>query len=184
MKSKPIINHVREVARSRLFRIEQLDITFPNGVEVQWERLIPGGYGAVIVVPMRDPETALLIREYAAGTERYELVLPKGKMEQGETPEEAANREMAEEIGYAARKLTYLTPLSIAPGYMRHATQLVLAEDLYPHEAEGDEPEPLEVVPVPINRLLELGLGDECTEARSIAALYLAKDYLTERDNT
>ena len=184
VKSKPVVTHFREVARSRLFRIEQVDITFPNGVEVQWERLVPGGHGAVIVVPMRDPDTALLIREYAAGTERYELVLPKGKMEAGETPEAAANREMAEEIGFAARKLTFLTPLSIAPGYMRHATQLVLAEDLYPQEAEGDEPEPLEVVPVSLNHLLALGLGDECTEARSIAALYLVKDYLKEREKS
>ena len=178
MSNPPVIHHRRQVARSRLFRIEALDITFSNGVEVQYERLVPEGRGAVIIVPFQDPETVLLIREYAAGTERYELALPKGKMETGEHPEQAANREMAEEIGFTAQKLTHLTDLSVAPGYMRHATHLVLAEGLSPAQAEGDEPEPLEVVPWRMDRLLELGLGADCTEARSLAALYLARDYI------
>jgi ADP-ribose diphosphatase len=174
----PIIHSRRQVARSKLFRIEELDITFSNGVEVQYERLVPEGHGAVIVVPFQDPETVLMIREYAAGSERYELVLPKGKVEAGEHPEQAANREMAEEISFTAETLTHLTDLSIAPGYMRHATHLVLAEGLSPAQAEGDEPEPLEVVPWRLDQLLELGLGDDCTEARSLAALYIARDYM------
>ena len=178
----PIIHSSRQVARSRLFRIEELDITFSNGVEVQYERLVPDGHGAVIVVPFQDPETVLLIREYSAGTERYELALPKGRMEAGERPEEAANREMAEEIGFSAERLTRLTDLSLAPGYMRHATHLVLAQGLSPAQAEGDEPEPLEVVPWRLDRLLELGLREDCTEARSLAALYLARDYLRGTD--
>lgn len=181
VSNSPIIHNRRQVARSRLFRIEELDITFSNGVEVQYERLVPEGHGAVIVVPFQDPETVLLIKEYAAGTERYELVLPKGKMETGERPEQAANREMTEEIGFTAQTLTHLTDLSIAPGYMRHTTHLVLAEGLSPAEAEGDEPEPLEVVPWRLDRLLELGLGEECTEARSLAALYLAREYIVTR---
>jgi ADP-ribose diphosphatase len=164
-----------------LFHIEELDITFSNGVKVQYERLVPQGYGAVIVVPFQDPETVLLIREFSAGSERYELVLPKGKMEAGEDPKQAANREMAEEIGFAAKHLTRLTDLSVAPGYMRHTTHLVLAEGLSPQQAEGDEPEPLEIVPWRLDRLLELGLGSECTEARSLAALYLAKDFMASR---
>lgn len=181
MSKPPVIHRRREIARSRLFHIEALDITFSNGVEVQYERLVPQGYGAVIVVPFQDAETVLLIREFSAGSERYELALPKGKMEAGEEPVQAANREMAEEIGFSAKHLTHLSHLSVAPGYMRHTTHLVLAEGLVPAQAEGDEPEPLEVVPWRLDRLLELGLGGECTEARSLAALYLARDYFANR---
>jgi len=179
---QPVIHHRREVARSRLFHIEELDITFSNGVEVQYERLVPRGCGAVIVVPFQDPETVLLIREFSAGSERYELALPKGKMEAGEDPTQAANREMAEEIGFTAQALTHLTDLSVAPGYMRHVTHLVLAEGLSPAHAEGDEPEPLEIVPWRLDQLLALGLGEDCTEARSLAALYLARDYIVNRN--
>lgn len=181
VKKLPLITDTRTVAESRLFCVEELDITFSNGVQVQYERLKNRGHGAVLVIPMKDEATVLMIREYSAGTERYELCLPKGKMEAGETPEQAANREMAEEIGFAAEKLTLLTAFSLAPGYMAHQTQIVLAEGLYPQHAEGDEPEPLEVQQQRLPDLLSLGLGSECNEARSVAALYLARDYLAQR---
>jgi ADP-ribose diphosphatase len=182
VRKKPVIHTRQEVARSRLFRVEALELTFSNGTEAQYERLVSSGRGAVLVVPMRDADNVLLIREYAAGTENYELALPKGRMEPGETPEEAANRELAEEIGMAARKLTWLTAFTLAPGYMSHATQIVLAEDLYPEEAEGDEPEPLEIIPWRIDQLYGLTQREDCSEARSIAALYLARDFLQQRN--
>lgn len=184
VKKLPTINRREEVARSRLFRIESLDLTFSNGTEVQYERLMPGrpGGGGVLVVPMLDHETVVMIHEYSAGTESYELCLPKGMMEPEESPESAANREIAEEIGYAARRLTLLTNFTLAPGIMGHRTQIVLAEDLYPQEAEGDEPEPLIVEHWKMHDLHALGMSDNCSEARTLAALYLARDHLLHRD--
>jgi ADP-ribose diphosphatase len=109
-----------------------------------------------MVVPMLDDNTVLLIREYAAGVERYELMLPKGRIEDGESIVAAANREIMEEIGYGARRLTHLKSVTLAPGYFSHATHLVLAQDLYPERLEGDEPEAIEVVPWSLDRLTEL----------------------------
>jgi len=170
------------VARSRLFRIESLDLTFANGARVQYERLVSGGkHGGVLIVPMQDDNTVLLVREYAAGTEQYELALPKGRVEPDESPAEAANRELSEEIGYAAKRLTPLTAFTLAPGYMTHATHVVLAEDLYPQEAEGDEPEPLEIVPWRLDSIFGLTQREDCSEARTIAALYLVQDYFKQR---
>jgi ADP-ribose diphosphatase len=120
----------------------------------------------------------LLIREYAAGVERYELALPKGRVEEGENIDEAANREIREEVGYGARRLTLLKSMTLAPGYFSHATHIVLAEDLYEDRLEGDEPEALEVVPWPLANIAELVEHEECTEARSIAALYMVRERL------
>ncbi|HGG59411.1 MAG TPA: ADP compounds hydrolase NudE [Gammaproteobacteria bacterium] len=184
MRKKPVIRQRREVARSRLFRIEALDLTFSNGVETTFERLVPGGFGAVIVAAMPDPETVLLIREYCAGTDRYELALPKGRMETGEDPLEAANRELSEETGFAGRTLSFIKPIALAPGYMSHATNLVLVEDLYPCEAEGDEPEPIEVVSWKMDDIYQLSMRDDCSEARTIAGLYLVRDFLAAREKT
>jgi len=166
------------VARSRLFRVEQLDLRFANGTEVQYERLTGSPRGAVLAVPMADAGTVLLIREYAAGTDRYELALPKGRIEAGEDALEAANREIREEVGYAARSLEHITSLTIAPGYLAHTTHIVLARDLYPDPAPGDEPEEIEVVPWSIHRLPELLRRRDCTEARSIAALFIVREKL------
>ena len=141
MRKIPETLHRQMVARSRLFRVEAIGLRFSNGVEVEYERLMSSTSGAVMVVPMLDDDTVLLIREYAAGTERYELALPKGLAEPGEDILEAANRELQEEAGYGARRLTPIRQLSIAPGYMQHRTHIVLAEDLYPQRLQGDEPE-------------------------------------------
>ena len=59
---------------------------------------------------------------------------------------------------------------------MGHHTNLLLARDLYPATQPGDEPEPLEVVPWKLNRLDELIAGNECTEGRSLLALYMVRD--------
>ncbi len=178
MPPKPTILSSKTLARTRLFHIEQLKLRFANGVETRYERLLGSPQGAVLIVPMLDNDTFLLVREYAAGIERYELSLPKGRIEADEEVLVAANREITEEVGYAARELHHLTSLSLAPGYLGHFTHVVLARDLYEQQGEGDEPEPLEVVPWRLSQLHTLLERDDCTEARSIAALFMVREYL------
>lgn len=180
MNKLPTIHKINVVAQSQLFRVEALDLEFSNGEQRVFERLASRGYGAVLVVPMLDADTVLLIREYAAGTERYELGLPKGKIDVGETLIEAANRELMEEVGYGAHNIELLKSVSLAPGYMGHRTNILLARDLYPAKREGDEPEPLEVVPFKLSELDQLLLMDECSEGRSLLALYMVRDLLSK----
>lgn len=177
MAAKPKVLKRRLVAQTRIFQVEQVDLAFSNGNQRCFERIL-GGRGSVLVVPMQDVNTLLLIREYGTGTDRYELGFPKGIVESGEDPLEAAGREIREEIGFGARDLRVLHRLSLAPGYIQHQTHLVLARDLFPEWAQGDEPEPIEVVPWPLDDLDSLLDRDDFTEARSIAALFLVRDFL------
>ena len=163
------------------YRMERLDLEFGNGERRLYERLHGRGHGAVVVVPMLDDDTVLLVREYAAGVHRYELGLVKGRMDAGEVPEQAANRELQEEAGYAARSLQVLRTLTLAPVYMSHETHLVLARGLYPQRLPGDEPEELEVVPWKLDALHELILREDFSEGRSIAALFIAREWLHQQ---
>lgn len=173
---KPIIHKVTTVATSRLIQIEELDLEFSNGEKRVYERIASRGNGAVLIIPILGNEI-LLIREYAAGTDRYELAFPKGKIEKGEEFLDAANRELMEEVGYESAKLTLLKQLSLAPSYMGHLTTIVLAEDLSEHREPGDEPEEIEVVPWKMSDVDQLIERDDFAEGRSVAALYLMKQY-------
>ena len=69
----------------------------------------------------------------------------------------------------------------MAPGYMSHEIHLVLAEDLYPERLPGDEPEELEVLPWKLDSLHELMLREDCSEGRSLAALFIVRELLARR---
>lgn len=161
------------VAQSRLFRVESLQLRFSNGEERVYERIPGGNRHAVMIVPVLNNETLLLIREYAAGTHAYELGFPKGLVDAGETDAEAANRELQEEIGMAARQLSFLKQVSLAPGFMNARMAIFLAQDLFPQQLTGDEPEPLEIISWPLKEAEALLDHPQFHEARSVAALLL-----------
>jgi ADP-ribose diphosphatase len=175
---KPQVLARQTVARSRLFHVESLDLRFSNGEERTFERLTGSDQGAVMIVAMPDPDHVLLIREYAAGFEEYVLTLPKGLVDPGEDIVTAANRELMEECGFGARSIEPLVELSLAPNYMRHRMQVLLATDLYPRRLPGDEPEPLIVETHAIEELPALLTREDFHEARAIAALFIARERL------
>lgn len=168
----PTINTCTELARSRLFRLEELDLTFSNGEQRIYERVCGHAHGSVMIVPLLDAGTVLLTREYAAGVDGYVLGFPKGACSAGEDVLKTANRELQEEAGYAAKRLTHLGRLSASPGYLDAMMDVVLAEDLYEAPEEGDEPEAIEVCPWPLDRVVDLLGHPEFHEARSIAAFF------------
>ncbi|WP_198674496.1 ADP compounds hydrolase NudE [Idiomarina tyrosinivorans] len=172
-RSIPKIIHREVVAKSRLLRIESLDLQFSNGVERKYERMQGSGRGAVMIVPFIDADTLVLVREYAAGLHSYQLGFPKGLIDPGESPEQAANRELREEIGYGAKRLHTLYDVTSAPQFFNASMRLYVGTDLYPEKLPGDEPEPLELVHWPVDDVEGLLAQPDFNEARSVAALLL-----------
>ncbi|MGD2117801.1 MAG: ADP compounds hydrolase NudE [Chromatiales bacterium] len=182
MKQKPKVTKREIVAHTNIFRIEAMQLEFSNGATRQYERIVGSPQGAVLVVGLLPGPQVLLVEEYAAGIERYELAFPKGKIDAGEDVLTAANRELQEETGYAAGKLTHIESMTIAPGYLGHTTHIVLAEELYPSSLDGDEPEPLQVIRWDLDDHKNLVQREDFTEARSIAALYRVMEIVKQQD--
>jgi len=178
MPRLPKVNQRTLLSNTGIFNIETIDLEFSNGQKRVYQRMLGSSEGSVMIIPLLNKDTLLLIREYAAGMHRYELTFPKGLIEVNEQPKAAANRELQEEIGYASNRLHELCCMTIAPGYLQHNTHCILAQDLYPNKLKGDEPEPIEVVEWPLAEYQSLLTQPDFTEARSIAALFLVKDYL------
>ena len=82
---------------------------------------------------------------------------------------------------FGARRIDVLRALTLAPTYMSHQSWLVVARDLYPERLPGDEPEELEVVPWKLQDLDQLMLREDFSEGRSLAALFIAREWLNAR---
>jgi len=178
-RKKPQILSVRTAARSRLFHIESVQLKFANGSRREFERIAAGPRaGTALVVAMPDPTTVLLVREYAVGLDRFELTLPMGRIEPGESAIAAANRELMEETGFSAAHLSSLHTLTLAPGIFGYQAEIILATGLTPCALGGDEPEPLELVYWPIARLDKIATTGEISEARTLSSLFLARSIL------
>lgn len=172
-KKVPTILAEKIATQSRIFTVQKQELEFSNGTQVTYERLLGSTSGAVLIIPLMDDDHILLIREYGAGVGRYELGFPKGKIDPGETWKEASIRESQEEVGYLPAQVKLLDSVSLAAGYMTHVTHLVLATGLLPQQAEGDEPEPLEVIKWHLSDWHALLEHPDFTEGRAYAALML-----------
>ncbi len=177
-KALPQILQRKQVAKSQLFAIEQLELKFSNGVGRTYERMQGAGRGAVMIVPLVDKDTILLVKEYCAGTHSYELGFPKGLIDPDEQAIAAANRELKEEIGFGARELVPLHTLAMAPAFFSGTMEIFIANNLFPEKLPGDEPEPLDVIKWRLSDYQALLAHPDFNEARSIAALMLVIDKL------
>ncbi len=177
-KQLPNINKRTSIAKSLLFSIEQLELTFSNGAERVYERMEGAGRGSVMIVSLTKDNCLLLVKEYCAGTHSYELGFPKGLIDPGETAIEAANRELKEEVGFGAKQLIPLHTVAMAPAFFGGTMEIFIAKDLYPQTLPGDEPEPMELIHWPVDDYGNLLAREDFNEARSIAALMLLVDKL------
>ncbi|CEN32023.1 ADP compounds hydrolase NudE [Candidatus Westeberhardia cardiocondylae] len=168
----PIIHQITNIANSRLFTIESIDLEFNNKKKRTYERLKPKNLETVIVVPIIHNQL-LLIQEYGIGTENYRLNFPKGTIKSEENIINAANRELMEETKFGAKKIVLLHKLFISPSYTPGTINIVLAKKLYKKELKGDEPESLPIIYWPVNHMLKLLNEPNFCDTRNVCALLL-----------
>lgn len=123
------------------------------------------------VLPFLDPNTVLMIKQYRYVAKRVTWEMPTGGMHRGESREDAAQRELAEEIGYRAGKLTWLSTLQTSKSVVDETAYLFLGEGLVKMELPPDETEFIEVRPFPFTEVLQMVLRSEITDSMTIIAV-------------
>jgi 8-oxo-dGTP pyrophosphatase MutT (NUDIX family) len=141
------------------------------------EREIVEHPGAVGVVA-HDGERIYMVRQPREAVEDPALLeLPAGKLdEEGESPLDTAQRELAEEIGKGARTWQHLTSFYTSPGFTNEECHLFMATDLYEESSETDEDERIEVVEVPLARL-DQTIRD-CRDSKTLIGLLWLRAFL------
>ncbi len=127
-----------------------------------------GGAGAL---PVFEDGTVALVRQWRYAINKYSLEIAAGRIEAGQTPEEAAMRELEEEVGYRAKVLRKVSEFLVAPGYCEERIYTYLATSLEKCEQHLDDDEEIEVVRMPLAEALSLVHSGEIDDAKSIITL-------------
>jgi ADP-ribose pyrophosphatase len=134
--------------------------------------------GAVAIVPLDGEGKIVLVRQYRHAAGRALLEIPAGTLNKGEDPDQCAIRELQEETGYRPGKLQKIGGIFVAPGYSTEFIHLYLATDLTASRLDKDVDEFIEVQHVPLPEVLNRIRSGEIPDAKTICALFLAKDLI------
>ena len=160
----------------RAFTVRRERVRLPDSREASLD--IVEHVGSVIILPVDGMGNLLFVRQYRHAARLDLLELPAGTLNQGETPEACARREVREETGMAAGKLIHAGGFYLAPGYSTEYMDVFIASDLQSDPLLPDADEFLEVEAIPLRKALRMAENGEIPDAKSLAAFQLALPHL------
>lgn len=174
----------RLIHSGRVVRLSIDEVRFPDGSTGELEMIRHSGAAAVLPVlddlPHPDPRIILIHQfRHAAGGFIYEV--PAGRPEiPGEDWEVCARRELEEETGYTAGRLTRLSSILTTPGFTDERIHLFIATGLEQGKVARDIDEFMDPVVLPLSRALEMIRRGEIEDAKTICTLLLASRFHSE----
>jgi ADP-ribose pyrophosphatase len=168
-----------ELLRAWLFRVDRVHLVDPVGKP--FDRIVVRHPGAVTIVPVHDDGTVTMVRQYRAAVDAMVLEIPAGTRDMdGETEEETARRELAEEAGLEAAHLEVLVGIWNTPGVSDQHTTVFLATGLTACRSrpQGIEEGYLTVETIRLADLDDLVADGSLKDETTVLGLYLARQRL------
>lgn len=153
------------------FRVEEVHRSTPDGGT--HTRAIVRHPGAVTMIPMIDSDHVCLIRNFRVSVDKTLIELPAGTLEPPETPEATAHRELIEETGYRASRLTKLHAFYLSPGILDERMHLFVAEQLDSVGPHREPDEEIENMIVAWNEAIALVRDGSIEDAKTIVGLLM-----------
>jgi len=162
--------------QGRAFKIRRDTLKTPDGRETKLEIVDHGG--SAVILPLDRDDNLLFVRQYrhAAGGDLLEL--PAGTRNEEEPFEDCAARELREETGMQAGLLLKVGEFYLAPGYSTELMGVFIATDLKENPLQADDDEFLRVEKIPARLAFEMAENGQVPDAKSLAALLLARPHL------
>jgi ADP-ribose pyrophosphatase len=155
--------------KTRKFAIEHREEDVPGRGHLSKDIVVHPG--AVVILALLSPDEVVMIENYRFTAGKELLELPAGTLETGEQPIDCAARELEEETGYRAGKLTTLTAFYTSPGFTNEYMWAFVATDLRETQQDLDEGEHIQVRRMPLREALQATLDGRIADAKTIATL-------------
>jgi ADP-ribose pyrophosphatase len=161
----------RTVYRGPVFRVETAVLDEPGGVRER--RDVVRHQGSIAVLPVHDDGAVTLVRQFRAPFGRRVLELAAGRIDPGETPLQAARRELREELGLRAARWERIVRILPTPGYCDETVVLFRASGVTAGDAEPEADERITAVRIPFARALRDVARGRIADAKTAVALLL-----------
>jgi 8-oxo-dGTP pyrophosphatase MutT (NUDIX family) len=170
------INNRTTIHQGKVFELIRENVTLENGTTTDLEFIEHPG--ATAIIPFLDDKRIVLLKQYRHALKNYIWEIPAGTLDPQEEIISCAKRELIEETGYSAGQWHRLGEITPVPGYSNERIHIFLATELQPADQNLDEDEVIQVQAVDFLKAFEM-IGDgEIQDAKSIAGLFLASQWL------
>jgi ADP-ribose pyrophosphatase len=157
------------VYQGKVFGVRRDEVVEPSGLHATRE--VVTHPGSVVLLPAFPDGRILLIRQYRYATRHFLWELVAGRIDEGETVQQAAARELLEETGYSAKKFRVFLDMFPTPGFLEERMYVLLATGLTPGQAQPEEDEQITAKTFTRAQLEKMIRENELRDAKSIAGL-------------
>lgn len=157
------------VWHGKVFGVKRDEVVEPNGVHATRELI--SHPGSVVILPVLPDGKIVMVRQYRHAARQYLWELVAGRMDEGETVKEGAARELREETGYRAKRLTEFLDVFPTPGFLEERMHILLAEGLTAGKAEPEADEKLISHAYRPDELKKMMKNGGLRDAKSIAGI-------------
>lgn len=168
-KFEEILVQERVVYRGRCVNFRDDKVRLPNGKPAGREYM--DHPGAVGIIPFVDSRNICLVRQYRHPVRETTLELPAGKLDHGEDALGCVRRELKEETGFTAKKISLLLRYWPTPAFANEVLHLYVAEGLTPGKHAPDEDEFIEPVVMPFEKALGLIKRGKIMDSKTVIGL-------------
>jgi len=162
----------------KVFGIRRDEVIEPSGVRATREMITHPG--SVVVLPVLPDGKILLIEQYRHAAKQYLWELVAGRIDEGETPEQAAERELIEETGYRAERLEQFLEFFPTPGFLEERMFLFLAKGLTPGKPRPEDDEKIISRAYSLKQVEEMLRKRKLRDGKTIAGLLFYLRFLSE----